>query len=67
MTRARAPTASARRIASASGRSAGIGTARLASPRALSAGSRARIFAPRTACPDCTQMNAAMITSHSRL
>ena len=67
MTMARALAASARLMASATGRSAGTAMARLASVLAVSAGSLALILAALIDCPDWIQMKAAIITSQRRL
>ena len=62
-TRARAWAASARRIASASGRLAGMGMARRASARARRPGSRSRTRVARSAWLAPVHMKAAMTAS----
>ena len=64
-TRARAWAASARRIASASGRFAGMGMARRASVRACRPGSRSRTRVARSAWPAPVHMKAAITASQT--
>src|SRR6266567_4970622 len=66
-TSARALAACALRTASASGRFAETGIARLASFLALTDGSRSLILAALIAWVDWNQMKPAMISSHSQL